>query len=299
METNHRILVVCGDPGMLDQVGNYLCEQGYDVQCASSGQESRAIYAGWAAELVICDYQVSDAHGLDLIESIRRLNPRARFILIIPPGETPEFMRATRSRIVAFLGKPFKPEDLMYYVRGAFSLSETGYNRREFSRYCLGIETQCFLINPFSDTERPAAGLLRDVSRSGVSMIVRQVMPVPAMMKLVFRTPDQRSFSMLAKSVSCTLTQISGVYRLGARFIGLLPLELERTFRQFGGKGDLGGPDEDIFMGKSFKDAIVEWISAHKDEFPDQQTDLTGLAISGIAEELDRDLRDGPPPPLG
>jgi len=125
-------------------------------------------------------------------------------------------MHATRSRIVAYLGKPFNPEDMMHFVRGAFKIGEPSENRREYSRYPFNVETHCTLINPFDDQQsRSIAVLMRDISRSGVAMIVRQVVPVPAMIKLGFHLPEQQPINMLAKSVSCALTQINGVYRLG------------------------------------------------------------------------------------
>ena len=274
MDVCHRILVVCEDITMLDRLGKYLGEQGFDVRCASEAPEAIACAAEWDAELVISDSRLGNMHGIELADAIRKTHPRTRFILITPPGETLEVSRATSSRVIAFLGKPFNPEDLMHFVHGAFTMSDGQFNRREHSRHSMIIEAHLALINPFDDTEsRPIASLMRDVSRSGITMIVRQVLPVPAMLKIIFHLSSQQGvYTMLAKSLSCTLTQIPGVYRLGAKFIGLLPRELEKAFVKM--SRDKASTDEkDIYMGKSFKEAAQEWLSTH-------QGDLVSVNLS-------------------
>jgi hypothetical protein len=103
--------------------------------------------------------------------------------------------------------------------------------------------------------------MLRDISRSGVSMFVRQLFPVPCMLKLVINLRQGAPMAMLAKSVSCTMTQIPGVYRLGAKFVGLLPHEINQAITRLNLK-DLSGSDH--YMGKTFRDAVAEWLSAHQ-----------------------------------
>lgn len=288
MEMNHRILVVCEDPGILDRIGNHLSEQSFDVQCASNAVEALAIYRDWQADLVITDSQLAGTNGMELIEAIQKINNQARYILITPPGETPEFMRATRSRVIAFLGKPFNPEDLMHFVRRSFSMGEVQPNRREYNRYPFSVDTQCILINPFDDTEsRPIAALVRDVSRAGLSIIVRQLFPVPSIIRIVFHLPMQQSpVNMLAKSVSCTLTQISGVYRLGVKFIGLLPENMEDSINHMPREQS---QTKDIYMGKSLKEAVRDWLLNHQAEFSSEETILTHTHLANLASELCRD----------
>jgi CheY-like chemotaxis protein len=289
MEMNHRILVVCEDPGILDRIGKHLCEQSFDVQCASNSAEALTLYLSWQADLVITDSHMAGMNGMELIEAIQKINRQARYILITPPGETPEFMRATRSRVIAFLGKPFNPEDLMHFVRRSFSLGEVHLNRREYNRRPFSVDTQCVLINPFDDTEsRPVAALVRDVSRAGLSMIVRQVLPVPSIIRIVFHLPMQQNpVNMLAKSVSCTLTQITGVYRLGAKFIGFLPEDMEHSIIQM--RRDESQSGEDIYMGKSLKEAVREWLLNHQAEFSSEEALLTHTHLADLAMELCRD----------
>jgi DNA-binding response OmpR family regulator len=272
MHPLHRILVVCADAAIVDQVGKHLSQHGFEVRCATRVGEARVCYPDWPAELIICDsgFVREDGCGRDPAprpEDFGAACRDARMIVITEPGQTPDFRRMTQSRVYAFLGRPFKPEDLMYYIRGAMGLSDNKPNRREHNRYLFDVDTHCVLINPFNDTEsRPIPALMRDVSRSGVSMIVHQLLPVPAMIKLVVHLNDQtRPIAMLAKTLSCTLTQIQHVYRLGAKFVGLLPHEMEIAIAHLG-KSEALGQQTDIFMGRTFKDAVRGWLTAHHAE---------------------------------
>jgi CheY-like chemotaxis protein len=292
METLHRILVICEDPSILDRLGKHLCEQHFDVRCATSGTEALADQGDWIPELVVCDDHLGGVRGLDLIEALHQRHQQTRFILITPPGETPEFIHFQPKRIVVFLSKPFNPEDLMHYVRRALDLSDGMGNRREHSRYPFTIETHISLINPFDSSEsRPIAGLMRDISRSGVSMIVRQLLPVPSMLKFVFLLPQQQHpVNMLAKSMSCMLTQIPGVYRLGAKFIGLLPAEVVDGILEMNAHAGQVS-QEDIFMGKSFKEAAREWLAEHHQDFNNLSLETTPN-VAEMAAEVSRDPRD-------
>lgn len=292
MDISHRILVVCEDAIMLERLGKYLNEeQGFEARCAGSAHEAIAIAQDWSVELVISDSRLPDMRGLELSDAIRKINPRTRFILITPPGETPEYTHAASNRIVAFLGKPFNPEDLMHFVFGSFNVNDGQFNRREYSRRSFSLEAHLALINPFDDSEsRPVASLMRDVSRSGLTMIVRQVIPVPSMLRITFHLPSQQTtIPMLAKSMSCTLTQINGVYRLGAKFIGLLPRELEKNFVKLSRDAlGIGSHRKDIFMGKSFKEAALEWINKHKDTIAPGEMEFTQRMMADIAHEFGR-----------
>ncbi len=290
----HRILVVSEDRETLNKLCEYLKTQDFELRAACSAAEAMTILEPWPADLVVCEEQLGQMHGLDMLSEVRKRNRRTRFLVLTAPGETPDFMRPSRDRLVAFLGKPFQPQSLVQHVRGSLGLDEAFANRRRHCRFSFNMETHCSLINPFDDSEgRPVAALMRDVSRSGLSMIVRQLLPVPSMIKLIIELPRQHTpIQILAKSISCTLTQIPGVFRLGVKFIGLLPQELEDLMLSTGNER---GSSTDIFLGKSFKTAVREWVSNHIHDLADIAH--SGQTTEELVEELSKDSSE-PQPPL-
>jgi CheY-like chemotaxis protein len=286
MGPNQKILVVCEDADRARRILDILNGHGLETRHVKTGNEALQAYESWPADLVIGDYQPCDMQEMQLVEQIRSRNQRARFVLIIPHGQESEFCQVTPNRIMFFLRENFNDKELMQYAQHVLGAADDFYNRRRFSRYAMSIDTHCILINPFNDTEsHPIAGLIRDVSRSGLSMLIRQVIPVPSMLKLVIDLAQtHQSITMLAKSLSCTLTQIPNVHRLGAKFVGLLPPEMEDAIAQW----DIEHPDAkstDIFMGKSFRKAIEEWLAAHPEHLGERAGDHASV-LPRVAREV-------------
>jgi DNA-binding response OmpR family regulator len=270
MRAQKRILIVLEDVATLDRLGAHLSDQGFDIRYAGSPAEALALNHDWNADLVIATYESGQGNGVTerdiektLLDRLRSQYSGSRYLLIVALGQTPRNLRGMKDTVIAFLGSPFTPEDLMYYVRSALMNEPVGHaNRREHARHTFNIESHCVLINPFNNTEsRPMPLLMRDLSRSGFSMIVRQMLPVPAMIKIVISLSDQtHPLVMLAKTLTCTLTQIEKVYRVGARFVGLLPEQLDKVILQLNENGG-AERDTDIYMGKSFKQAVEDWLT--------------------------------------
>lgn len=292
MKAQKRILIVLEDAAVLDRLGAHLADQNFDVRCASSPAEALSLNHDWNADLVICNYDCTRQPGgppvdieKTLLDRLRSQYSGTRYLLMVNIGETPTNLRGMKDTTTAFLGMPFTPEDVMFYVRGALAPeSAPPANRREHSRHAFNIESHCVLINPFNNTEsRPMPLLLRDLSRSGISMIVRQMLPVPAMVKIVIVLSDQsHPLVMLAKTLTCTLTQIDRVYRVGARFVGLLPAELDKVIAQH---NEINPErDTDIYMGKSFKQAVEDWLTAHQREVANVAGDTSAIRL--IAREV-------------
>ena len=296
MAITYRILVASEEPETLNMLREYLRAQDFEVRAAGAADEALQVLDAWPADLVICEDHVGKIHGLELRGAVRKRNRRTRVLILTPPGETPDFMRPSRDRLVAFLGKPFQSQTFIQHVRGSLGLDESFANRRAHCRYSFNMETHCILINPFDDSEgRPLAALMRDVSRSGLSMIVRQVLPVPSMLKLIIELPKHRvPLQVLAKSISCTMTQIPGVYRLGVKFIGLLPQELEDLMLSMSGDGERSA-STDIFLGKSFKTAVKEWVTNHQNDLL-AEIHNGGQPLEELAEELSKDSSEPQPP---
>ncbi len=290
MPCERQILLACEDAVLLDQVGKQLFERGFSYSSASSLAEATAAVDKQAPDLIICSWSLGSAQVPELIIRLRRPQSRTRFIILAADGHRLDISSATRNRIVAYLQTPFDGDELERLIHASIESSENPINRREFSRFTFAVETHCFLVNPFNDSEsRPFASIMRDVSRSGMAMLVRQVVPVPAMLRVTVTISDKSApMTMLAKSISCTLTQIPDVYRLGVKFIGLLPGELERIVNELSARtGDQSHPD--IFVGRSFKQAIREWLLSHKRDMLEHRPEVSA---EKIVEELFSELID-------
>jgi CheY-like chemotaxis protein len=250
--------------------------------------ELEAALEGSQPHLVVCGWRLGNLAGAELVERVRAHHGRYRLIILTEPGQRLDITEATRNRIVAFLPHPWDARDLVRFAKAALELGEAHRNRREHNRYIYAMETHCDLINPFGDSEgRPIAAMTRDVSRSGMAMLVFQLIPVPAMLKITITLSDHtHPISKLAKSISCTLTPVPGVYRLGAKFIGLLPKGMEQSIAELS-RPSAGGADSNI--GRTLKGAVHLWLDRNRDAVAGQ---IEGSlpTVDAIATELLRNV---------
>ncbi len=84
---------------------------GHDVYFASDGEEAFKTYLSNDLEIVITDLNMPHVDGLEFIEAVRALFPRA--VIIAVSGKGPDLLDAARSagaRVA--LSKPIDPEEL-------------------------------------------------------------------------------------------------------------------------------------------------------------------------------------------
>lgn len=68
-----------------------------------------------------------------------------------------------------------------------------------------------------------------DISRTGLGILLDEAIPVPILLQLQIRVPDRPyGLFVLGKSIYCNPIEESGMYRVGIKFVGILPPDLEK-----------------------------------------------------------------------
>lgn len=80
--SNPRILLVDDNHDGLVVRRLLLEEQGYKVETAGNGEEALKLFAAGSFDVVVTDYRMPLMSGTELICAIRKLDPRARIILL-------------------------------------------------------------------------------------------------------------------------------------------------------------------------------------------------------------------------
>jgi len=113
-----RVLIVEDDDGVRAIVAMILAEAGYEVIRAPSLAEARAIWhhEGRSIALVITDMVLSDGHGLDLAEELRKRHPDVPVLCMSGYSERAGLENGSQG--FSHLQKPFSAEDLLGRTRG-------------------------------------------------------------------------------------------------------------------------------------------------------------------------------------
>ncbi|MFH1540241.1 MAG: response regulator [Elusimicrobiota bacterium] len=112
-----RILVADDDTSISSTLSAILKEKGYDVEVASTGEDTiKKLQIGdW--KLVILDVKLPDINGLELSEKIKKIKPDTKIIMITGFSNEKDIIEAVKKEGFTCMYKPFNPEDLVCAIK--------------------------------------------------------------------------------------------------------------------------------------------------------------------------------------
>ncbi|MDB4929181.1 MAG: response regulator [Myxococcaceae bacterium] len=115
-----KIVVVDDSRTARQQVGAALAEAGYAVIEGVDGLDGIAkVTSNLDASLIICDVNMPNMGGLEMIEALRRDHPdlAVPIVMLTTEGQLELVQRAKQSGARGWIVKPFKPHMLLSAVR--------------------------------------------------------------------------------------------------------------------------------------------------------------------------------------
>jgi DNA-binding NtrC family response regulator len=133
-----RILVVDDEPSMTEGLKQNLVEEGYLVDTAATGAEAIERFDQGGHHLAICDLQLPDVDGLEVMRHIKDANPLAEVIVLTGHGSVAKAVEATKAGAFDFVEKDnFEFDTLLRRIQNALKqrelLTENANMRRQMS----------------------------------------------------------------------------------------------------------------------------------------------------------------------
>lgn len=132
-----RILVVDDDEATADSLRLNLVEEGYTVDTANNGGKAIELFDQGGHHLAICDLQLPDMDGLEVMRHIKEARPNAEVIVVTAHGSTTKAVEATKAGAFDFVDKPLNFEELELRVQNALKhrelVTENANLRRQLS----------------------------------------------------------------------------------------------------------------------------------------------------------------------
>lgn len=107
-----KILVVDDEKPTLELLEMLLVAYGYEVFLAENGQQALEIYRREAPPIVLTDLKMPIMDGMEVLGSIKRINPQAEVIVITGHGDMDLAIQALNLDATDFINKPLKREAL-------------------------------------------------------------------------------------------------------------------------------------------------------------------------------------------
>jgi len=119
-----RILIVDDEAMMADSLRQHLSDEGYSVDTAATGAEGIERFDQGGHHLAICDLQLPDMDGLDVMRHMKDARPNTEVIVVTGYGSVQRAVDATKAGAFYFVEKPFDFEELQPLVDKALERRE-------------------------------------------------------------------------------------------------------------------------------------------------------------------------------
>lgn len=119
METKGRILMVDDDANLRESVRDNLELEGYDVSEAGSQAEALDRVAKGSFDVILMDYNLPDATGIDVIRRIRKTNTESQILMLTAHASLDAALKAIQESVYDFLTKPVDFEHLKRVIAKA------------------------------------------------------------------------------------------------------------------------------------------------------------------------------------
>ena len=126
-----RLLVVDDERGIVIALKGLFGKEGYEVETAESGEEALAKVKAGLFHVIITDLSMQGMSGLDLLRSVRQLDPECAVLMITAYGTQRIAVEAMKAGAEDYLPKPFDNDELRIKVRNVMEkqLLRRAHNR--------------------------------------------------------------------------------------------------------------------------------------------------------------------------
>ena len=121
MSARHRpaMLIVDDDPGTSGLLREVFQHEGYDVTVADRGEEALRLGRNRSFDVVLCDVQLPDLDGIEVLRRLRPILPEAVVVLITGFGTVEAAIKALQEGAFDYVQKPFAVEEVRRTVERA------------------------------------------------------------------------------------------------------------------------------------------------------------------------------------
>jgi DNA-binding NtrC family response regulator len=114
-----NILVIDDEEPILDSLRLNLAHTGYTISTAKSGEEGIILFDNGDFDLVLCDLQLPDMSGNDVLKKLKEKRPSVEVIIISGYGSVANAVEATKAGAFHFVEKPFEFDALHVLIERA------------------------------------------------------------------------------------------------------------------------------------------------------------------------------------
>jgi DNA-binding response OmpR family regulator len=117
------------EPSIIKMVGKRLVAEGYDVTCATDGEEAMRILQKGRPDLMVLDVMMPKLDGYEVCRRVKsdvKLSG-TRVVLLTAKGQTKDRVKGFANGAEAYMCKPFRSAELLETIRNVLEGQCDGY----------------------------------------------------------------------------------------------------------------------------------------------------------------------------
>lgn len=116
-----RILIIDDDMDMCRLLSHFLQRKGFETEAAHSGAKGLEKFGEGNFDLVLCDFRLGDMDGKEVLQKIKKQDPRAVVIIITGYSDLKIAIEVMRHGAFDYITKPLIPEEVLGLINRAVS----------------------------------------------------------------------------------------------------------------------------------------------------------------------------------
>src|SRR5439155_12471598 len=114
-----RVLIADDEESIRHVLTELLSERGYEVRAVADGDEAARELAARDYDALVTDVRMPKLNGLELIRAAQSTSPETTIIVMSAYGSHDLAIEALKAGAYDYLGKPFRPDEVLLVLRKA------------------------------------------------------------------------------------------------------------------------------------------------------------------------------------
>ena len=117
----NRVLIIDDDQDIRLLLNRFLTKNKFEVESASNGEAAVQLLKSSTFDLILCDFKLPDATGLELIPKIKIINPNAAIVIITGYTDVKIAVQSIKLGAYDYVTKPLYPDEILMTIKQAIA----------------------------------------------------------------------------------------------------------------------------------------------------------------------------------